>query len=273
MQEAAQRAIQLDEFQAEAQQAMGSLFASAGRWREADAAFSRAIETDPSLTLIHTELVLSSLLPQRRLEEALRYLEAAERRNPLSLDVHRIKALVQVEAERYADAIETSRWVLARDREFPFVNLWMGRALALSGQAEQALRHYGQQPGTEAYRGYAHAVLGHREEAERLAAALAAEPHRQMLIYGGLGDKERAFEALERVVAQNPWRAATWMIRPEVAIVRNDPRYRVIRHRLGLSDEAASWWGQAMKGLHLSDWFRFPPARARVRILGDERGR
>ena len=105
---AAQRAIQLDEFQAEAQQAMGILFAASAQWREADAAFLRALDVNPSRTFTYTEFVLSSLLPQRRLAEALRYLNEAERRDPRSLDVRRVKALVLVEAERYSEAIDRS---------------------------------------------------------------------------------------------------------------------------------------------------------------------
>jgi TolB-like protein/Tfp pilus assembly protein PilF len=237
MKEAAQRAIQLDEFQAEAQQAMGSLFAAAGQWRDADAAFLRALAIDPSLTFLYTEFALSSLLPQRRLDEALDYLDTAQRRNPLSLDVARVKALVLVEAGCYLEAIATSRWVLDRDPGYPFANLWLGRALALLGRPEEALRHYGDVPGTEAYRGYALAVLERRDEAAQLAAALEGEPHRQMLIYGGLRDVERAFAALDVVVTQNPWRAATWMIRPEVAILRDDPRYGIIRDRLNLPSD------------------------------------
>jgi serine/threonine-protein kinase len=239
---AATRAIQLDEFQAEAQLAMGGLFSAARQWDQADAAFHRALDVDPSLTFVYTEFVLSSLLPQGRLDDALRYLDEAQRRAPLSLDVARVKALVLVEAGRYAEAIATAGWVLERDPRFPFANLWLGRAVALAGRPEDALRCYARQPGTEAYRGYALAVLGRASEAEQLAMALAAEPHRQMLIYGGLGDKERAFSALERVVRQNSWRAATWMIRPEVAILRDDPRYDVIRGRLGLPPHRSHAW-------------------------------
>jgi hypothetical protein len=50
-----------------------------------------------------------------------------------------------------------------------------------------------------------------------------------LLIYCGLGDKERAFDALGRIVATNPWRAATWMMRPEVKFLRDDPRFEEIR--------------------------------------------
>jgi tetratricopeptide (TPR) repeat protein len=86
----------LEELCRSRQQAIGNLFAADGRWRDADNAFRRAIEVDPSLTFIHTEFVLSSLLPQGRLDRALAVLAAAEERDPLSRDVRRVKALVEV---------------------------------------------------------------------------------------------------------------------------------------------------------------------------------
>ena len=55
-----------------------------------------------------------------------------------------------------------------------------------------------------------------------------------MLIYAGLGDKDRAFQALERMAAVNWWRAATWMMRPEMAVLRGDPRVADLRERLGV---------------------------------------
>jgi hypothetical protein len=87
------------------------------------------------------------------------------------------------------------------------------------------------------YLGYLYAVTGRRDEAEALVAEHPKAPIRQMLIYAGLGDKERAFEALERLVGRNPWRAATWMHRPEVAIIRDDPRFGEIRRRLRMPEQ------------------------------------
>ena len=73
-------------------------------------------------------------------------------------------------------------------------------------------------------------VLGRREEA---AGANPDNPGLQMFVYCGLGDTDRALEALEKVVVPNPWRAAIWMLRGEAAILRDDPRFGVIRRRLG----------------------------------------
>lgn len=49
------------------------------------------------------------------------------------------------------------------------------------------------------YLGYAFGLAGRREDAQRLAADVAPNAYSQALIYAGLGDKDRTFEALDRV--------------------------------------------------------------------------
>jgi tetratricopeptide (TPR) repeat protein len=129
--------------------------------------------------------------------------------------------------------------VLARDRTFPFTSIWLGRALTLSGRPEEAVPIFAANPNHWAYLGYTYAVLGRREEAEAIARSHPDEPRGTMLIYSGLGDRERAIEALERLAAGNPWRAATWLHRPEMAPIRGDPRVAHIISQLGLTASSA----------------------------------
>ena len=138
--------------------------------------------------------------------------------------------------------------MLHRDPGFPFTANRLGRALALSGRPDEALRIF-EEDGVRGlgYVGYVYAVTGRRAEAEAIAANLDNSRNsagQQLLIYGGLSDKERAFEALERLVGRNPWRAATWMNRPEVAILRDDPRFGEIRRRLRMPEEIIAGAGR-----------------------------
>ena len=55
---------------------------------------------------------------------------------------------------------------------------------------------------------------------------------RDKCLPGGLNDADRAFAALERAVPLHWWRAATWMHRPEVAILRGDPRLATLKKRM-----------------------------------------
>jgi tetratricopeptide (TPR) repeat protein len=82
------------------------------------------------------------------------------------------------------------------------------------------------------YRAYVLAVLGRDEEAKALLAQNSRVDARHLLVYAGLGDRERAFDALRRAAALDPWRAVTWMQRPEMALLRGDPRYDEIRTQL-----------------------------------------
>jgi tetratricopeptide (TPR) repeat protein len=182
------------------------------------------------------DYVVSTLLPLGKLEEALRVLHAALALDPKSLDVRRVLALLQVDSGLYEDAIASARWVLERDPAFPYADIWLGRALVLSGRPDEALPIFESRPALFGYLGYLYAVTGRRDEAEALAAAHPESPPRQMLIYAGLGDKDRAYEALERAAAVHPWRAATWMYRPEMKILRGDARVAALRKRLGLPE-------------------------------------
>jgi len=232
MRPAALRAITLDPFLAEAHSAMGSLYARDHDWTNARSSFTKAIELEPTLTTARTDFVLMMLLPLGHSVEALRILDDAMRADPLSLDVRRMTALVQIDAAQYDAAIANARWILQRDPEFPFTRLWLARALVLSGRTKEAAPLLEQERWS--YRAYLYAVTGRRNEAEALIAANAQDPAGQMLALGGLHDADRAFAALERAVPLHWWRAATWMHRQEVAILHNDPRVALLKKRMGL---------------------------------------
>ena len=109
---------------------------------------------------------------------------------------------MQIEAGLYDEAIKSAQWVLQQDPDFPFVDAQLGRALILSGRPDDALPIFSRKPEHSVFLGYLYAVTGRRDEAEALAAGFL--PAHQFWIYAGLGDKDRAFEALDRAVTINP---------------------------------------------------------------------
>ena len=86
------------------------------------------------------------------------------------------------------------------------------------------------------YLGYAYGRAGRREEAEKLAAAVAPNAFSQALIYAGLGDKDRTLEALDRVAALGAVRIGRALNSPEFALLRGDPRVKVLRKKVGLPE-------------------------------------
>jgi tetratricopeptide (TPR) repeat protein len=233
---AAMRALQLDPLLAEAHAALGNMYASDRDWVNARMSFLRALALNPTLTEIHNDFVLGVLMPLGDTSEALRQLAVARAVDPLSLDVRRTQAHVFVEAGQYDNAIENCLWIKKHDPASPFVDLWLARALYLSRRFDEARAVLGRAAPESGYMGYLLAVSGHRDQAEALAASSPAAWSRNMLIYAGLGDADRAYEGLERTADVNWWRAATWLRRPEMALLRGDPRMPTLRKKLGLPD-------------------------------------
>jgi TolB-like protein/DNA-binding winged helix-turn-helix (wHTH) protein len=235
MRPAALKALELDPLLADAHAAMGHVHAFDHAWAEAEASFRRALQLNPSLTITYTDFVLSTLLPEGKLDEGMRLLETALRVDPLSLDVRRVLAHVQINAGLYDRAIDNCNHVLAVDPDFPVVAALRARALVHKGRVTEATRWMETQGrGVEGYLGYAYAISGRRADAEALAARNHDYPQRQAMIYAGLGDKDHAFDALERFAAVNPRRTGAYLTRPELAGLRGDPRMAALRVRLGL---------------------------------------
>ena len=84
--------------------------------------------------------------------------------------------------------------------------------------------------------GRAYARAGRRDEAEKLAAAVSSNPFQQAVIFGGLGDKDRTLEALDRMAVVGPFRIGRILTWPELALLRGDPRLKALRKKVGLPE-------------------------------------
>jgi len=114
-------------------------------------------------------------------------------------------------------------------------------ALLLQGRAAEAIpnleaRFQGDlsRPGSGAL-GRAYALAGRREDAERIAT-IQWRPIPQAGIFMALGDKDRAFEALERAIPLGPIRLGRAITHPEFAPLRGDPRVKALRKKVGLPE-------------------------------------
>ena len=139
LEEAALEAIRLDPLLPDAQAALGTLHTRDRQWASAEAAFQQALEIDPSQGSLYVDYAVALLLPLGRVDDALDVLARARAVAPLSLDVRRSLAHMQVEAGLYDEAIKSAQWVLQQDPDFPFVDAQLGRALILSGRPDDAL--------------------------------------------------------------------------------------------------------------------------------------
>jgi hypothetical protein len=81
---------------------------------------------------------------------------------------------------------------------------------------------------------HAYVLSGRRAAAEKLVAAQKGYPLRVAGIYTALGDKGRAFDALNRALIREPHRVAWVLQYQEVAGLRGDPRFTALQERLNL---------------------------------------
>lgn len=237
MRPAALEALRLDPLLAEAHAAMGWVYAYEHDWTNAEKAFQRAIQLDPSLTEAYTSYSVSTLQTLEKYDHALRLLQEALRHDPLSLDVQREIGAVQLYSGRYAEAVETFKRVVQIDPEFPFVRSHLARALILTDRVDEALQVL--DPGLPFVGlGRAYVMTGRRAEAEMLAAEWERYPFRLAIIAAALGDTKRAVEALERAAVSEPHRMGRLLIEPELVALRDDPRVAAIRKKFGLASTA-----------------------------------
>jgi TolB-like protein len=236
MRSAAQKAIELDPLSPEAHEALGMAYARDAQWRKSEESFQRSLELDPNRSETRYHFAVYLLWPLDRMNEALEQLRLAEKADPLSQVLQWSFAYVLPSAGRYDEAAHHAE--LARNAAL------LGRALFLEGKTTEGIRILekdvnfgeGRLPRAEArgYLGFAYARTGRREEAERMAADTT--PFIQAVIFAGLGDKERALEAMERSAAVGPFRIGRQLMWPELALIRNDPRMHALRKGVGLPE-------------------------------------
>lgn len=86
-----------------------------------------------------------------------------------------------------------------------------------------------------AHLGYAYALAGRRNDAENLLARMKGErPYLVATVYAGLGQKQDAFEWLEKAYEVH-WRDLLELkYDPRFASLRSDPRFVDLVRRIGL---------------------------------------
>jgi serine/threonine protein kinase/Tfp pilus assembly protein PilF len=242
---AAVTSLELDPLLADAHVAMGWVHSRELDWSSAEKEFRRAIELNPSLTQSYTSYSTSTLRPLGKSDEVLRLLRLALENDPLSLDVQREIGEALLDAGRYEQAITALQRVRQVDPDFPFATVHLARALTFAGRPSEALAllehldgrdlgRYGPSNVRRWQLAQSYVLMGRRGDAESLLAESNDAPYRQATIYTALGDKDRAFEALERLAVLQQHQVGKILASPEMAALRGDSRLTVLRNRFGL---------------------------------------
>ncbi len=244
---AAAIAIKLDAMLAEAHTSIARIKLIYDRdFEGAEREFKEAIELKPKYAEAYNGYS-HCLLELGRIEESFAAIKAAMEFAPLDLDINMYLGWHYLYAGRYEDAINQFRKTLELDPNFYRARLLLGMAYGQNGQVPTAIAEYKKAalledtPISSGFLGQAFALMGEREAALSLLAGMLEQAKRTYvppfaiaLIYTGLGQRDAAFEWLEKAfIEHTQWQA--WLkIIPEFDTLRSDPRLSDLLLRIHL---------------------------------------
>ena len=247
--DAAVRAVSINPDVAEAQHALGHVnWAFEWDWPAAEAAFRRAIQLDPSYSLVH--LILAHLLSQTgRHAEAEPFMRRARELDPLNPLSHALSSQVAFQARDYAAALQHASRAIALDQEFWIGHQMRGQALEGLGDHDLALqalatagRLSGQNSKAISFSGYILGRSGRTAEAREIIGALEMAsrqryipPYALALVHAGLGDADTTFAWLERAYAARDVHMMFLTVDVKWDRYRGDPRFADLLARCGFT--------------------------------------
>lgn len=242
---AVQKALAIDPDLAAAHAALGHIMVQYDRdWDGAAREYARAKQLDPSIALTyHRRSILYAL--QGDTERALAESARARELEPLWLGPRAFTGHIYYYAGRYDEAIRILEQVLALDDRVNSARGFLIRSLIAKGDYARALdeidKHPLQAQGSNAFRAQALALAGQRAAVRaELDRVLALSKERYVaaydiaMIYVVLGDKENAFQWLERAIEDRSTPIGFLARDPALSSLHDDPRFAVLVKRLGI---------------------------------------
>lgn len=245
--EAAENAIAIDPEYAPGHAARGKIALLRNDPRTAAVQLQKALELDPANTdIIASAATLVELLGRPDL--AITLLQFVIERDPVNAEAHAGLGRSLRVSSRWDEAIEAYQTSLALSPARIGSYQGMGESLLMKGEAEKALETYALEPDEEwRTKGLALAyyTLGRQDEFDAAFTALRDGwgedwPSEIAHVYNWIGDKDSAFEWLNKAVDQNEDGLNQQYYQPLLQSMHNDPRWAAFRARTIGSEETLS---------------------------------
>ena len=248
--EAALKAIELDDTLAEAHTSLGLLhYHYDWDWAAAEKEFKRALVLNPQSAWSYT-LYSQFLGGMGRVEEANEQGRHALELDPLSVTARWCLGWAFLSAGRSDEAIEQLSKAMELDPNSSWARTFLGRAYLLKGMQQRGIeelekaRHDGPDDAfVLGLLGYGYAVTGRRADALKILQRFdEMDRHRyvsraaRVYVYAGLGDKDKAFEWLEKAYQERSDALAWFRQEPESKSLRTDPRFAVLMRKIGFTE-------------------------------------
>lgn len=241
----ARKAITLDPTLAEAH----AMLAAFSFWNKQEVAqaqdeFMRALKLNPNSVIVR-HYYSWFLIAMARFEEAQEHLRRALELDPLSPSINVDQGLPLYFSRRYAEARVCCERALKLDANFGYAHVRLAEACEGVGDAACAISEFERALAivydntVKVQLARALASAGRKEDARRLLeelttpeAALSTSPYYVALAYAAISESDKAFDKLERALAErDKW--IGWMkVDPRLDSLRSDPRFQDLLRRM-----------------------------------------
>lgn len=238
---AVEQALALNPDLAEARLLRAQLLRLELRPGESNREVLRVLELNPGSAQAHSQYSVI-LLDLGRPDEAVHEARRAVQLDPLSVGLRRSLVARLAWVGDHEGTIEESRRLLELEPGEADAHYYAGMAYTLMGQSESAIESFSQaiqlnpdDPYYPAGLAWAYARAGDRQKSlEYLAQAeTAGVPLKEVgIVYGALGDLDRAFDYLERGYETEPGTLAGIGADPSADPLRGDPRWQALMDRM-----------------------------------------
>ena len=241
------RALEIDDTLGEAHATLGYVNMNAWDWAEAEKSFRKAVELKPGYATAHQWFGLY-LLTVGRYEESVLELKRANALEPLSIaisnnlvEVYTLTGNLNAAAEQSQRAFELDpNWYFARFTR-AILLLEMGRNAEAIAEADKSVALSNRQNVPLGVLGYVYAKTGRQADALKVVAELKERYQKLQIggldiarVYGGLDDKDQAFDWLEKEFQSRNQKLPIWLALVYFDPLRDDPRYKDLLKRMGL---------------------------------------
>jgi TolB-like protein/Tfp pilus assembly protein PilF len=243
------RAIELDNTRGQTHALLAQFHKTAEyNWPEVQREMAVALRLDPNSPLVRVRYAVSWLMPQGRMQEAVAEVEYALQSDPLSLLFRTWLALMLLIGNQHEQALEAAQQVLELDAVAYWAYLTIGSVYRDRGVFEKAIAAHrramelsGDAPHMMGWLGLTLGLSGNVSEPRALLERLCCKaahgyvsPTSFAWIHLGLGDRDTAFEWLDRAVDEcdqmlMPIKSYTFL-NP----IRSDPRFTGLLRKMNL---------------------------------------
>jgi eukaryotic-like serine/threonine-protein kinase len=230
--EASRKSVELDGSLAEAHESRAAALTLAWRWNEAETEFRRALQLSPNNASVHYFYAFLFLVPENRIDEALREFHVALSLDPLSPIVNTNYAATLMDAHRYPEAVAQFQKTLERDPNFTPAHLKLSYLYAATGRFAEANSEL--QTGSHTAGNFSADAKGYSDLLVQTLKKSGDWKADEAVTFVLEGDRDKAFQYLSDAASEQSSEIILVIRFPALDPVRSDPRFVELLGRLGL---------------------------------------